>query len=212
MPSHAPHRILHGRAIAVRRPRWLRGLGGSEGNRVLTRVNAALLLALLAAQGVTVLALDSLIELHLFIGVVLVGPVALKLAATGYRFVRYYARTPQYREAGPPRTLLRAIAPLLVICTVGLLASGVAVLLDGEASGGLLTIHQTCFWIWLGCLAVHVVFHAGTVARTARADWRAFGRDVLPGAPVRATLVLASLAGGVLLALAVLSKITGWDT
>jgi hypothetical protein len=211
MPSHASHPVVHRRAAAVLRPRWLRRLGGSEGNRVLTRVNAALLLGLLAAQGVTVLALDSLIELHLFIGVVLVGPVALKLAATGYRFVRYYAGTPAYREAGPPRTLLRAIAPVFVIATIGLLASGVAMLLDGEASDGLLTIHQTSFWVWLGCLAVHVLFHATTIVRTARSDWRVFGQNVVPGAQLRATLVLASLAGGVLLALAVLSKITGWD-
>jgi hypothetical protein len=69
------------------------------------------LVALLAVQLLTVLALDSMIRVHLFVGVVLLGPVALKLATTGYRVLRYYAGAREYREKGPPPTLLRAIAP-----------------------------------------------------------------------------------------------------
>ena len=39
---------------------------------------------------------------HMFIGLVLIGPVALKLASTGYRFVRYYTGAPVYVAKGPP--------------------------------------------------------------------------------------------------------------
>ena len=38
----------------------------------------------------------------MFLGVLLIGPVALKLASTGYRFVRYYTSEPRYRRKGPP--------------------------------------------------------------------------------------------------------------
>src|SRR4051812_29396813 len=82
--------------------RLRRRLGGSRGNEILTSVNATVLVALLGLQLVTVLALDSMIRVHLFIGVVLLGPVALKLATTGYRFVRYYTGARDYREKGPP--------------------------------------------------------------------------------------------------------------
>ena len=51
---------------------------------------------------------------HMFIGLVLIPPVLLKLGSTGYRFVRYYAGAPAYREKGPPRPLLRLLAPVLV--------------------------------------------------------------------------------------------------
>src|SRR6266700_2655738 len=40
--------------------------------------------------------------LHMFVGLLLIPPVALKLASTGYRFVRYYTASPAYRRKAPP--------------------------------------------------------------------------------------------------------------
>ncbi|HET8537903.1 MAG TPA: hypothetical protein VFL73_12055 [Solirubrobacteraceae bacterium] len=184
--------------------------GGSRGNELLTSANAVLLLALLLAQGVTVLALDSMIHIHLFVGVVLLGPVALKLSSTGYRFARYYTGAREYRAAGPPPTLLRAIAPIFVFATVGLFGSGIAMLLRGEGGGLLGSVHVASFWVWLGCLAVHVTFNAREVMTMVRSHWLAHARERVAGAELRAALVLGSLLGGVLLAIALLSKITGW--
>ena len=186
-------------------------LGGSRGNEILTSVNAVVLLALIGVQLVTVLALDSLIHLHLFVGVVLLGPVALKLATTGYRFVRYYAGAREYRQKGPPPTLLRAIAPVFVLATVGLFATGVAMLLGGTGEGTLSGLHVASFWVWIGCLAVHVLFNGREVLGNLRAEWLARARARIAGAEVRALLVLSSILGGVLLAIALISKITGYD-
>ena len=50
----------------------------------------------------------------MFVGLLLIPPVVLKLASTGYRFVRYYAGARAYREKGPPPLPLRLLAPVLV--------------------------------------------------------------------------------------------------
>jgi len=183
--------------------------GGSRGNEVLTSINAAVLVVLLLVQGVTILSLDSMIHIHLFVGVVLLGPVVLKLASTGYKFLRYYSGARAYREQGPPPPILRAIAPVFVLATIALFGSGVVMLLNG--SGGLNGVHQVSFVLWLACLAVHVVLNGREVLQRVRSEWITHARSRLPGAELRAALLLSSLLGGVLLALSVMSKISGWD-
>ena len=59
----------------------------------------------------------------------LIPPVLLKIGSTGWRFVRYYRGSPAYRRKGPPPALLRLLGPVVVILTVGVLASGVALVL-----------------------------------------------------------------------------------
>ena len=46
--------------------------------------------------------MGGLVSAHMFIGMVLIPPVLLKLASTGYRFVRYYTGSQAYRAKGPP--------------------------------------------------------------------------------------------------------------
>jgi hypothetical protein len=66
-------------------------LGGTEGNEILTNATAVVLTLLLIAEGVTILLIGDLLSAHMFIGMVLIGPVLLKLGSTGYRFARYYS-------------------------------------------------------------------------------------------------------------------------
>jgi hypothetical protein len=88
-------------------------LGGAAGNARLTAPVGAVLLVLLAVEGATIPFLGSLLSMHIFVGMLLLGPVALKLASTGYRFSRYYGRAREYVEAGPPAPLMRVlVAPL----------------------------------------------------------------------------------------------------
>jgi len=63
--------------------------GGVEGNERLTASAGALLLLLLVAEGVTILFIGPLLSAHVFIGMLLIPPVALKLGVTGWRFARY---------------------------------------------------------------------------------------------------------------------------
>src|SRR3954452_437801 len=101
------------RATRARVPR-----GGTAGNELLTGVTALVLALLLAVEGITLLFLHQLLSVHMFVGLALIGPLALKLAITGYRFARYYTRSASYRLKGPPALPLRILAPVLVAATV----------------------------------------------------------------------------------------------
>jgi hypothetical protein len=86
--------------------------GGSVGNEQLTAVVAAILLLLLAIEGATLLQLRSLLTVHAFVGMLLIPVVALKLASTGWRMLRYYLGGEEYVRRGPPALLLRVLVAL----------------------------------------------------------------------------------------------------
>ncbi len=182
--------------------------GGTEGNRRLTGATAAVLLVLLAAEGVTLLAIRPLVSAHVFIGMLLIPPIALKLASTGYRFARYYTGHDAYRADGPPHPLLRLLGPVVVLATVALFASGVALVVLGPAGGAVLGLHKASFVVWFGAMAAHVLAHALRVPGLARADWSRQG--ALPGASLRRWLLAGSLVAGLVLAVATVHLAGPW--
>ncbi len=95
---------------ARRRPaasagRW--ASGGTIGNEELTAMTAIVLLALLGALGITILRVGQLLNPHMFIGMMLLGPVLLKMISTGWRFIRYYTGSAPYVSKGPPPFIMR---------------------------------------------------------------------------------------------------------
>ena len=165
--------------------------GGTDGNERLTTQTGLLLILLLAVLGVTILRIGALLWLHLFLGLLLLGPVALKLASTGYRFVRYYTFDPRYRGKGPPPPYLRLLAPLVVLSTVVVCASGVILLLLGPSSrSSLLLVHKASFFVWLGATALHVLGHLPDIQRMLESS-RSVRRAVLASAPREPRAVLA---------------------
>jgi len=157
---HAEHRASTHRSLTGRLT-----AGGTTGNELLTTATGIVLLVLLAVIGVTLLRLRSLLWVHLFVGMLLIGPVALKMASTGYRFVCYYTANPRYRRKGPPPAPLRMIAPIVVVSTVAVLLSGVLLLLIGPSSRDtLLPIHKVSFIVWAIFTSLHVLGHLPEVA------------------------------------------------
>ena len=183
---------------------------GVVGNEILTSATAVVLTALLIAEGVTVIHMNGLGTVHMFIGLVLIPPVLLKLASTGYRFGRYYTRSRAYRAKGPPPLPMRVLAPVLVVTTIAVLATGVLLLAAGHKDGTLLEIHKVTFILWLAVFGVHLLAYVPRVVRSLRADWGAARRETVPGAGLRAMLLAASLGGGVALALSLLSSMNSW--
>lgn len=145
---------------------------GFVGNERLTALTGVVVLVLSVAEVATVPTLGSLMAAHFFVGVLLAGPVVAKTASTGWRFIRYYTRDPAYRRKGPPRPLLRVIAPLLVASTVTLIGSGIALAITGPAPEILIRVHIVSFLVWLATLAVHVVAYVRRVPRLIAEDWR----------------------------------------
>ena len=124
--------------------------GGTAGNEQLTALTGVVLLVLLAVLGLTIVRIGAMLNVHMFLGMLLIGPVVLKMASTGYRFVRYYAGTPRYRVKGPPPILMRLTAPMVVLSTLVVFASGVALLLAGPGSRDTLTpLHKVSFFVWV---------------------------------------------------------------
>ena len=184
--------------------------GGTEGNEILTSATAVVLAGLLVAEGLTILRMRGLVSAHMFIGIVLIPPVLLKLASTGYRFVRYYTGSRAYGAKGPPLLALRLLAPVLVATTIGVFVTGVLLLLAGHKSDTLLLIHKASFIAWAVVFAVHFLWYVPRVVRSLRTDWGAAHRTAVPGAGLRGLLVAVTVGGGVALALSLLPAMDAW--
>ena len=190
------------------------GVSGAEGNSRLTAVNGVVLLGLLAVEGVTVLDVEGLITLHIYLGLMLVGPVVLKCASTCYRFARYYTGAAPYVRKGPPHPILRVLGPAVILSSLTVLGTGIGLVYAGPAHREpLLTLHQASFIAWFAVTTVHVLGHLVDAGRTT---WREL-RDPhsAPAARRRRwrSLALAlSLIAGVGLATAVSPSATGWTS
>jgi len=187
---------------------------GVEGNRRLTAINGVVLLVLLAIEGGTVLEVGRVLPIHVVIGALLVGLVLLKTASTTYRFVRYYRGDPTYRDSGPPRPLLRLIGPLVILSTVALLGSGIALLVAGPAHRQpFLRLHQASFLIWFAIMTIHVLGHVKEALQTTWAEARTDRHDpVGRRRRLRITAVVASLLIGAGLATALVPRAGRWTT
>jgi hypothetical protein len=178
---------------------------GVAANARLTGSAAAVLFVLLAAEGVTVLSVRGLLNLHVFLGMLLVPPVLLKMGSTGWRFVRYYRGSPAYRRKGPPPVLLRLLGPFIVALTVILFASGIALILAPRSMRDtLLFLHKASFVLWFGAMTIHVLAHLIETARLAPLDWARRTRRDVAGAGTRQWTLAISLAAGLVLGLAML--------
>jgi hypothetical protein len=188
--------------------------GGTDGNEQLTAVVGVILLVLFAVLGITIIRIgnNTMLWLHLFLGVALVGPVALKLASTGYRFTRYYTSNPAYKRKGPPHPLMRALGPFVILMTLGVFFTGLLLLLDGPGVGSTVREwHKLFFFGWLGVVAVHVLWHLQELPSAVRAVRKAEGRTRnLPGSNGRGLALLVALVGGLVLALIFLPDIHSW--
>jgi hypothetical protein len=194
-------------AVPERLRRLLRG--GSEGNERLTAATAVVLLVLLAAEGLTLLGVQQLLLPHVFLGFLLIPLVVLKLASTGWRMTAYYRRVDEYVRRGPPAVLLRVlVGPLVVVSTVALFATGVAVVALGRR-GPLLGLHKASFIVWVAAMSVHVLAHVLKLPRLVGLDW--WRGDGTSGRRVRQLVLVGALAVGLLVAVASIPLADHWQ-
>jgi hypothetical protein len=187
--------------------------GGVAGNERLTAMTGAVLLVLFAAEGVTVLRVHQLLTVHFFVGMLLIGPVALKVASTCYRFVRYYTGAAPYRRKGPPAPLMRLLGPLVMCTSLAVLGTGVALAVVGPGDQRWMFLHKASFVLWFGVMTIHVLVYAPRLPRLLLGGGRtAFERTgaVLAGRTARLLLLAASLACGLLLAAATVHLTARW--
>jgi hypothetical protein len=170
-------------------------VGGSVGNEHLTAVLAAVLLLLLAIEGATLLQIGSLLTVHAFVGMLLIPVLALKVASTGWRVMRYYLRDHEYVRRGPPHLVLRTlVAPVIGLSTLVLFGTGVALLVLGQTGGTIVGLHKASFIVWVGATGIHVLAHVGKLPRLLRTR--------IPGTSIRLALVTGAVVAGAVLATA----------
>ncbi len=183
---------------------------GPPGNERLTTSVGLVLLVLLTAEALTTISLHTYLSVHIFLGMLLLAPVALKLATTGWRFMRYYTNSRPYRLEGPPRLLLRLLAPLLVASTLTLFGSGVALILVGHGGGPLLTVHAASFAVWGALMVIHILAYLTRAVRVGPADWRPHAMVVVAGARSRRAALIGALLAGIVIALATYPTQQSW--
>jgi len=205
------------------------GTGGAEGNERLTAMTGTVLLILLLVECYTILQLSHLLTLHIFLGMLLLGPVTLKAGTVLYRFVRYYSGSEPYRRKGPPAPLLRVIGPVIMLLTACVLGSGVMLAVTGPGYNGQndwLEIHRLTFIAWAFFITIHVLAYLWRLPRLLYAEARGAAlveRETLAGKHVRRamgilggrgarlSLLLGSLLAGLLIALLTVHLAGNWE-
>lgn len=187
---------------------------GVEGNEKLTAMTGLVLLIGFAVEGLTIVSIHRLLFLHFLVGLLLIGPALLKIGATMHRFVRYYTGSAPYVRKGPPSPVLRVLGPLVILTSVGVLGTGVALSVAGRSASWLF-LHKASFVLWFGVMTVHVLNYAPRLPRMLTA--RAGGRDAGPGTAAgisggvaRWLVLAASLAAGVGVAAFTMHLSTYW--
>jgi hypothetical protein len=197
----------------------LPGTGGPAGNAVLTAWTALVLLVGSVAELLTLFDVRGLISWHVAIGALLVPPALLKVGSTGWRMLRYYVGSGPYQKAGPPPMLLRLLGPLVVVSTLGLLGSGVLLVVLGQdrsqqwfvtlplVSISWVSVHQAFFAVWAVVTGLHVL---GRIVPALRLTVGPDGSGDVPGVWSRRLLLVSVVVSAVLLAVVLVHADGSW--
>ena len=205
-----------------RRDPILPATGGPAGNAQLTAWTGLILLVLFGVEMATLLDLGRFLNWHVVVGVLLVPPALLKTVSTGWRIYGYYAKRPPYRRAGPPPMPLRLLGPVVVLVTLAVLGSGLAlVALGPQASrSGFLTVlgyhldavgvHKAAIAAWASAIGLHTLGRLIPALRIVSGSLR--GESRIPGSVPRAAIIALTLLIGVVAAAMVLGMANPWLT
>ena len=176
---------------------------GPAGNQRLTAMTGAVLLVLFVAECLTIFSLQRLLTLHVFLGMLLLGPVGLKIGSTLWRFTRYYTGSAAYVRRGAPAPLQRVTGPFVILTSVTVLGSGImlAVVGPGPFSWNWLQLHRLSFLAWAFFMLIHLCSYVPRLPRMLSGSAEP-ARRVLAARPVRWLLLCGSLTAGLGLALA----------
>ena len=177
--------------------------GGPAGNAQLTAWTGLMLLALFIVEVGTVVDLGRFLNWHIVVGMLLVPLALLKTTSTGWRIMSYYTHRTPYRTAGPPPMMLRLLGPLVILVTLAVLGSGIALIALGplDSRSGFLTIlgyhvdavgvHKAAIVAWAGAISAHTVARLIPALRMVMAPW--LGKDHIPGGFPRLVVLIATL-------------------
>ena len=172
-------------------------------------MTGAVLLVLFVAECLTLLNMGQLLTLHFFLGMLLIGPVGLKIGSTLWRFTRYYTGSAAYVRRGPPAPLQRVTGPFVILTTAAVLGTGVMLVVEGPGNGSWGRLHHLSFFLWAAVMVIHLASYIPKLPRmlSGRADQT---RHLLAARATRWLLLCGSLAGGLGLAFATYHLSARW--
>lgn len=177
-----------------------RSAADPRGNERLTAMTGAVLLVLFTAECLTLLNLGSLLTLHVFLGMLIIGPVILKIGSTLWRFTRYYTGSEPYVRKGPPAPLQRMLGPLVILTSSSVLGTGIALAIAGPGQGSWDHLHREAFLLWLVVIIVHLASYLPKLPRLLSGRHADQARNLLAASLTRWLLLSGSLVGGLVLA------------
>jgi hypothetical protein len=173
-------------------------------------MTGAILLVLFIAECLTVLNVGHYLTLHVFLGMLLIGPVSLKIASTLWRFTRYYTGSAPYVRRGPPAPLQRVTGPFVMLSTVAVLATGVMLGVEGPGNGPWDMLHHLSFFAWVLFILIHLGSYVPKLPRILSGQPADRARYVLASRTTRWLLLCGFLAGGLVLALLTYHQLANW--
>ncbi len=182
------------------------------GNERMTGLAGAVLLVLILIELVSAAILRTLLSIHVFAGVLLAGPLVVKLGSTFWRFLRYYTGSPAFVRRGPPHLALRVMAPLLIVTTLVVIGSGIGLVVTGPLSAGpLLPLHGFSVLVWLPLIALHGFAHIRRVPRLVTDDWsNPSSKNLAKGRGRRLGMNLGALLAGAVAAILLFPGAASW--
>ena len=182
------------------------------GNERLTAMTGAVLLLLFVAECLTLLNLGKLLTLHFFLGMLLLGPVGLKVGSVLWRFTRYYTGSAAYVRRGPPGPLQRVTGPFVVLTTLAVLGTGIMLLVEGSGPGGgpWIQLHHMSFLLWALVILIHLASYVPRLPRMLSGQPAERARTVLAARTTRWLLLFGSLTLGLGLAFATYHLSAEW--
>jgi len=191
-------------------------IGSSRRVRAVGRLLAMLGIVLfvgLAIEGVTIVFIGQMVSFHVVLGMILLPIMLYKILIATYRFSMYYLGARDFKRAGPPELLLRLVAPLLVVTTIMLMATGIILVYTrpGSLSASYwLVIHRDTFIVWFALCSLHVLAYIRRAMGTGSEDLRRSRYHWLIGRNGRLVSILIALGMGVVLGVALLPAATTW--
>lgn len=181
-------------------------------NERMTSMAGIVLFVLIVIELVITANLHELITVHIFVGVLLSGPLVVKMCSTGYRFFRYYSGSSVFVQKGPPNIWLRLLGPLLIFDTILVFVSGFGLALVGPAHMGLyFKVHAASVALWLPLVSVHVYAHIRRAIQAIASDWSSRPKERVSGRSGRLSVNLFALIVGTVAAIFMVPVSAPWN-
>lgn len=187
--------------------------GAVLGNERMTAYAGGILLVLLLVEVISAVNLHALLSVHVLIGVVLAGPLVVKIGSTGFRFLHYYSGSPAFVRKGPPHMGLRILSPILLVTTLVVIGSGIGLIMTKPGQNGLFfRTHAISVLVWVPMIAIHLIAHIGKVPNLVAGDWRKKTTEQSSGRRIRLWTNLGGLILGMIAAVLMLPVAAPWIT